>query len=303
MKPKLTTERTTDLRSIADLREHPKQHEYFNPLSDEGLQALAADIEQHGLTTPIEITPDNVIICGHQRVRAYQQLKRKQIECWVRHDLAEQGDVAIELRLLDDNTHRRQLTKLELARLYVARKKLAKGSSRGGDCRDAVAQQFKMSGRNLDRLAMVLRTPIEVQRAFEVGQLNLGQASQIATLSDEDRQAIAAQIGAGEAPTLAVSAFLKRKAPKGAPKKIALARVLARLNAVQEMMEPGIDSATCSVAGFKEAIALLATIEKRLLQDREVWRQRCVARLAKRKSPPADSDQEPTCRTKCPGAA
>jgi len=301
MKPKLTTERTTELRSITDLREHPKQHEYFNPLSGEGLQALAADIKQHGLTTPIEITPDNVIICGHQRVRAYQQLKRKQIECWVRHDLAEQGEQAVELRLLDDNTHRRQLTKLEQARLYMARKKLAKGKSGGGDCRDAVAKQFKMSGRTLDRLAMVLRTPIEVQRAFEDGQLNLGQATQVATLSAEDQEAIADQISAGEAPTLAVSAYLKRKAPKGAPKKITLPRILARLNAVQEMMELGIDSSTLSVASIKEAQAAIAKIRGGLAEVVSQWKERFAAtRLKLAKNQP---DQEPTRRPERPDAA
>ena len=102
-------------RKIGSLRPHPKQA-IFPDLSPDELRRLAE--HEAGLDEPVEILPNGTIISGHQRVEAAKLLGWKEIRCWVRHDLAEQGDDAVEHRLIEANFHRRQLGPLDKARCY-----------------------------------------------------------------------------------------------------------------------------------------------------------------------------------------
>ena len=86
---------------ITKLKRHPKQAEFFNDLSDTELQSLARDIEDNGQLTPVEILPDGTIIAGHQRVRAVKSLGWEKVRVWVRQDLADAGEEAVEKRLLE----------------------------------------------------------------------------------------------------------------------------------------------------------------------------------------------------------
>ncbi len=76
--------RRIEYREITKLKPHPLQATFFRDLSDVELQALADDIEKNELKDPPEILPDGTIICGNQRIRAYQLLERETIPCWIR---------------------------------------------------------------------------------------------------------------------------------------------------------------------------------------------------------------------------
>ncbi len=74
----------------------------FHPLSDRESEALADDTERNGQRTPIEVTPDERTIDGHQRERAAQKLNWDEVQVLVRYDLA--GDeAAIERRMIEAN--------------------------------------------------------------------------------------------------------------------------------------------------------------------------------------------------------
>ena len=138
--------RRIERRPLADLRPHPSQAAMFTDLSEIEIKALANDIKIR-LNFPVEITQDGVIICGHQRVRAAQLLGWESILCWVRDDLEEQGDAAVEARLIEDNFDRRQLSQLAIARCYVQLKKLRRDGWQGddetkGDLRDHLAHRL-----------------------------------------------------------------------------------------------------------------------------------------------------------------
>src|SRR5215510_5112745 len=90
---------------IEDLKNHPRQAEFFRGLSDAELRNLAEDMKP-GLRVPIEILPDGTIIMGHQRVRAARLLGWERIDAVIRYDLEEQGEAAVLELLIKDNLDR-----------------------------------------------------------------------------------------------------------------------------------------------------------------------------------------------------
>src|SRR5262245_41952849 len=115
-------ERETVNVKIADLSTHPRQTEVFGDLPEDKILELAADLERNGQKTPIEVTPDYVIICGHQRVRAAELLAWTEIQAVIRDDLAGEGDASVFEQLVKDNLNRRHLDQLSQARCYQALK-------------------------------------------------------------------------------------------------------------------------------------------------------------------------------------
>ena len=200
-------------RKLAALKPHSKQAGLFGNMSAVELDELAADLDRNGLLHEVEILPDGTIIAGHQRVRAAKKLGWTKIKCWVRADLAEAGDEAVELRLIEDNLNRRQLGLLAQIRCYVRAKELAQsGQSSGnqvrGDVRDQIAKRFNKSGRTLDRWAALLRVPIELQRAVDAGQVPIVAASKVAGLDKDLQKRVTKRIRAGEPPDQVVKEAL-----------------------------------------------------------------------------------------------
>lgn len=204
---------------VAELKPHPQQSSLFSGLSDEGIKELAEDMKKNGQLTPIEITPDNVIICGHQRYAAALLLGLTELSAWVRDDLPSEADVVI--RMVEDNLTRQHLDPLSQARCYrVLKENVAKlppakrRQYQGTDTRDRLAKQFNMSGRSLDRLLRLLNTPIEVQRAVSANKLSMKAAGQVAGQKEDVQEAIAGEIGAGAPPEDVVKAHIPQKKGK-----------------------------------------------------------------------------------------
>jgi ParB-like chromosome segregation protein Spo0J len=187
------TKSQVELRSLTGLTPHPLQYSLFPPLSDIELQALADDIEVNGLRHPVEILPDGTIVCGHQRVAAAKLLNWEEIDCIVRQDLVDAGDAAVERHLIDDNLNRRQLSDLDVVRLYrrLKESKRGKRTANGtGDWRDALAQRFNVSGRTLDRWEQVLDAEPQLIAAIHRRELTLTQAVRIASLPKKEQKRI-----------------------------------------------------------------------------------------------------------------
>lgn len=85
---------------VEQLKDHPRQAELFTDLTEAQLEELAENIDKNGLDHPIEILPDGVIICGHQRRRAVARLGWETVPVIVRHDLANADPGEIEVRLI-----------------------------------------------------------------------------------------------------------------------------------------------------------------------------------------------------------
>ncbi len=218
--PPLFVKKKVTNRRISSLRPHPKQA-IFPDLPPDELRRLAESMKR-GLDEPVEILPDGTIVSGHQRVKAAKLLGWKEIRCRVRYDLAKQGDDAVERRLIAANFNRRQLGPLDKARCYrrlleLERNKPRRNGELRGELRDYLAKQFGFSGRNLERWAKLLDTPLEIQRAVTEKKLKLEVGVDVAGLPKQTQEEIARAIRKGVEPRQAVAEHLKAKASQPAP--------------------------------------------------------------------------------------
>ena len=68
--------------------------------NDEAVKYVANSIKEFGFKVPIVIDKDNVIVAGHTRYKASQQLGLKEVPCIVADDLTE--DQVYAFRLADN---------------------------------------------------------------------------------------------------------------------------------------------------------------------------------------------------------
>lgn len=193
---------------VDDLTPHPLQAKYFSDLPAAQFDELVADIKRRGMREPVEILPSGLIISGHQRRRAAIRLNKEEVLVRVRHDLANAGEAAEELALIQANRHRRQLSKIEQARCYkrVRELKTESGESFGrGQLREEFAKQFGMSGRNLDRYAELLDHPKELQDAVDSKQLPLIKALQLMKLTAVEYEPVLQMLREGRSVRKAVN--------------------------------------------------------------------------------------------------
>lgn len=106
-------------RYLSELKPHPKNEYYFDNTTDGSFEILKDSLrkaEDKKVDNEILITKDNVIICGHQRVRAAKELGWEKINCKVEKDLT---DEEVEIKLITDNLTQRGakgLNELKLGR-------------------------------------------------------------------------------------------------------------------------------------------------------------------------------------------
>lgn len=67
--------------NVNELKSHPRNNEFFDDMSGEKWQEFLDSIKARGVIEPIVITPDKVIVSGHQRVRACKELGIKTVMC------------------------------------------------------------------------------------------------------------------------------------------------------------------------------------------------------------------------------
>lgn len=204
---------------------HPLQDQMFSPLSPHEFDAFVQDIARRGLQVPLDVLPVNAaglpewtIVAGHQRLRAAQALGWTKIKVRVRHDWAEKSAAAIEDELISDNFVRRQLSRLQQAKCMLRLFEIELGRVPGDlldceklDARECVARRFRCSVKTVSRKLDILTTPIEVQNAYDNGQLKIELAVKVAHLPVELLLEIAARIRAGEPARNVAMEYVRRK--------------------------------------------------------------------------------------------
>ena len=91
-----------------------------SPSSKSVVDQLANSIQEIGLLNPVGITTDHKLICGRDRVEAFRSLGRTTIPAVV-HDLDE---LHAELAEIDENIHRKKLTKVDECKALARRKEI-----------------------------------------------------------------------------------------------------------------------------------------------------------------------------------
>jgi len=113
---------------LRDLKPH-SYNNIFRDVSGTEFELFKEDIKNKGLQIPIEITEENIILCGHQRVRALIELYGKDYELKssdfkIRKDL--KTDYEQKMHIISDNIRRRQLNDIEKVMVCKEVEKLEK---------------------------------------------------------------------------------------------------------------------------------------------------------------------------------
>ena len=102
-----------DIKQIKTSELHPYEQ---NPRkNDSAVGAVAESIKAFGFKVPIVIDRENVIVCGHTRLKAAQKLKLETVPCVIADDLTDEQIQAF--RLADNKTA--ELAEWDVARLAL----------------------------------------------------------------------------------------------------------------------------------------------------------------------------------------
>lgn len=175
---------------INELKPHEFNKIVFNDLEEDEYDSLKNDIEKRGVKTIIDITEDNRIICGHQRIRACKELGIEEVEARVVNGSEDE----IKEHLIKDNILRRQLNDyqigqagMELEKIYNKRfgSKGYKSSIRNegvasieatGKTAEIVSKDFGVSRATYERIKKVrddikiLHNP-EIEEKWKAGKV------------------------------------------------------------------------------------------------------------------------------------
>lgn len=69
------------LISINELKPHPRNSEFFDDMTGDKWNEFLTSVSSRGVIEPIVVTPDKMIVSGHQRVRACKELGISSIMC------------------------------------------------------------------------------------------------------------------------------------------------------------------------------------------------------------------------------
>lgn len=192
--PHTTVPRVVRALPPRTLRPHPRHAELAGESTKITEGELKASMAANGLTEPVEITPDKVIVCGHRRVAAAISLGWKVIDCWERDDLASDGEPAIVRRMMEDNMLQRPLSKLLLGRACLTLDELAdehwRSQGRAGLPANLSTDLWKMVGGR-DKATepwrhLANQLPPAYDALLDIGQVTLAELEQITSLPPLD---------------------------------------------------------------------------------------------------------------------
>jgi len=71
------------VRKVEELKNHPKNDYFFDEIDGEKWEEFLTSVQRNGIYNPLVITPDNVVVSGHQRLRACKATGIKEVKCLV----------------------------------------------------------------------------------------------------------------------------------------------------------------------------------------------------------------------------
>lgn len=93
-----------ELMRVDSLKPHPRNEDFFDDISGVAWDKFLSSIKELGVIEPLVITRDNMIVSGHQRVRACKELGIDTVACKVKEY---EDDDSILRDLLDINIRQR----------------------------------------------------------------------------------------------------------------------------------------------------------------------------------------------------
>lgn len=202
---------------IDKLQIAPQEWNFYPQLHEEDFAKLVKSIFEHGLLHPIVVRKEgdnHIILSGHNRVRAFRTIRKElqelldgtraeilgiendenvnpsdfqQIMAVIKEDITD--DEAREI-IIDANYVQRQLTQKLLTRSVIEkykiiqerRKQIEDDRYKNMKTREIVAQEFKLSGRHIDRYKKLENLNPKMLEEFYNGKLSLELAAKLSGL-------------------------------------------------------------------------------------------------------------------------
>ncbi|MBI6006851.1 ParB N-terminal domain-containing protein [Clostridium perfringens] len=70
---------------VSELKKHPRNEEFFDDIYGEKWESFIESVKRRGIVEPIVVTQDLMIVSGHQRVRACEEIGILEIPCRITH--------------------------------------------------------------------------------------------------------------------------------------------------------------------------------------------------------------------------
>lgn len=193
---------------VDELKPHPRNNEFFDDMEGEKWNEFLESVKTRGVIEPVIITPDKVIVSGHQRVRACKELGIEKVMCDVH---TYDNDDQVLQDLLETNIRQRGTVGgstikmgrriLELERLYGVRNGSAGkvGGTNGPSkmTQKDLAEQLGINERTLKRAKKLVSLPSEIQEMVESGKISASAAARvIASLKPDEQEKLISSLPA-----------------------------------------------------------------------------------------------------------
>lgn len=169
------------MMNVDKLIPHRKNTYFFDDIKDEPWFAFIDSIQTSGVIEPIIATQDNVIVSGHQRVRACKELGIKEVAVEVRHYDSEDE---ILKQLIETNICQRGIGNVNAVKMGRCLKELERieGIRHGGDrkssgnncnlkAQDDLAEEIGISKRQMANYKSLTSLVPELQDAVMTGTI------------------------------------------------------------------------------------------------------------------------------------
>lgn len=184
--------------NINELKPHPRNNEFFDDMAGEKWREFLDSISSRGVIEPIVITPNKIIVSGHQRVRACKELGITNVMCDV-HTYHNEDEILQDL--LETNIRQRgdiggsdkQIGKRikELERIYGSKVGRPKNSENNSELspQEKIAQKMDMDVRTLRNYKMLADMIPELDELVSSGIVTKTTALAIMrNLSDQEQK-------------------------------------------------------------------------------------------------------------------
>ncbi|WP_440110302.1 ParB N-terminal domain-containing protein [Paenibacillus sp. QZ-Y1] len=184
--------------NIDKLKPHPKNKFYFTDITGKKYKEIKHSINTYGIRDPLKITPSNIIISGHQRLRIAIDLGWNDVPV----EIIDIDEMQIEYLLIAENTERRGEAELDPIKKgrQAAFLKEYWGITNNGNKRlktdnmksmkDVAEMIGEKSQRTTQRIMKLNDLIPEIQSFVSDGSIGVRTAEELAHLTKEEQKAI-----------------------------------------------------------------------------------------------------------------
>lgn len=178
---------------VSVLKDHPQNSYFFDDITGEKWNEFLLSIKHNGVLTPLVITPEYVVVSGHQRKRACVELGIPRVKCDI-VQFASEDDVL--LALIDSNIRQRGVVnspsvKLGRILLELERIKNAQGNGRTAEnatSKTAIQEQVGIDKKVANRAKTLAALPECYEGLLENGVISARTAIDVVSKLKPEEQ-------------------------------------------------------------------------------------------------------------------